>query len=135
MTQKDLFKYQDCKKLYTEAKERLAEFEETIFNPPSPTMDGMPKTHDDSNPERLSETIDRRDELIANCNACLIEYIRAGRILDKAEEVLSPIEVTIVEKRYRLGIKDWESIADSIGYSVRRAFGYHKEALKKIANL
>lgn len=134
MTQKDLFKYQDCKKLYTEAKERLAEFEETIFNPPSPTMDGMPKTHDDSNPERLSETIDRHDELIANCNACLLDYIRAGRILDKAEEVLSPIEVTIVEKRYRLGIK-WEAVSEAIGYSFRDTTRKHREILKKIADI
>lgn len=134
MTQKDLFNYQDCKKLYTEAKERLAEFEETIFNPPSPTMDGMPKIHDDSNPERLSETIDRHDELIANCNACLIEYIRAGRILDKAEEALSPIEVTIVEKRYRLGMK-WNNVADAIGYSWRITMNKHHEILQKIANL
>ena len=135
MTQKDLFLYQDTKKLYTEAKERLAEFEETIYFPSSPALDGMPKTHDDSNPEHLTEAIARHEELIADCNARLIEYIKAGRILDQAETVLTPIEVTIVEKRYRLGIKNWESIADSIGYSVRRAFGYHKEALKKIANL
>ena len=129
-----IFKYQDCKKLYTEAKERLAEFEETIYNPPSPTMDGMPKTHDDSNLERLSEIIDRHDELIANCNACLIEYIRAGRILDKAEEVLSPIEVTIVEKRYRLGMK-WEDVADDIGYAWRVVMRKHREVLKKISAL
>ena len=134
MTQKDLFKYQDCKKLYTEAKERLAEFEETIYNPPSPTMDGMPKSHDDSNPERLSETIDRHDELIAKCNACLIDYIRAGRILDKAEEVLSPIEVTIVEKRYRLGMK-WEIVAEVVEYSFRDVIRKHREILKKIAEI
>lgn len=134
MTQKDLFKYQDTKKLYTEAKERLAEFESTIYNPPSPVFDGMPKVHDDSNPERISETVDRHDELIADCNARLVDYIRAGRILDRAEEVLSPIEVTIVEKRYRLGIR-WERVADSINYSLRRTLEIHKEILKKVSSL
>ena len=135
MTQKDLFKYQDTKKLYTEAKERLAEFEETIYSPSAPALDGMPKTHDDSNPEHLTEAISRHEELIADCNARLIEYIKAGRILDEAEKVLSPLEVTIVEKRYRLGIKDWNMIADSINYGLRRTFDFHNGILKKIANL
>lgn len=134
MTQKDLFKYQDTKKLYAEAKERLAEFELTIYSPPSPTLDGMPKSHDDSNPEHLTETVARHDELIADCNSRLLDYIRAGRILDQAESVLTPIEVTIVEKRYRLGIK-WEAVAEAIGYSFRDTTRKHREILKKIANI
>lgn len=134
MTQKDLFKYQDTKKLYTEAKERLAEFELTIYSPPSPTLDGMPINHDDSNPERLSETVTRHDELIADCNSRLLDYIRAGRILDQAETVLTPIEVTIVEKRYRLGIR-WEHVAASINYSLRHTLEIHKEILKKVSSL
>lgn len=134
MTQKDLFKYQDTKKLYTEAKERLAEFEETIYFPSSPALDGMPKTHDDSNPEHLTEALARHEELIADCNARLIEYIKAGRILDRAEEVLSPIEVTIVEKRYRLGMK-WTEVAEVVGYSWRITMNKHHELLKKISQL
>ena len=134
MTQKDLFKYQDTKKLYTEAKERLAEFEMTIYNPPSPNYDGMPKSHDDSNPEHLSETVTRHDELIADCNARLIEYIKAGRLLDEAEKVLTPIEVTIVEKRYRLGMK-WETVAEAVGYCFRDIIRKHREILKKISNI
>lgn len=134
MTQKDLFKYQDTKKLYTEAKERLAEFEMTIYNPPSPNYDGMPKSHDDSNPEHLSETVTRHDELIADCNARLIEYIKAGRLLDEAEKVLTPIEVTIVEKRYRLGMK-WDMVADAVGYTFRRTTQIHLGVLKKISTI
>lgn len=134
MTQKDLFLYQDTKKLYTEAKERLAEFEETIYFPSSPALDGMPKIHDDSNPEHLTEALARHEELIADCNTRLIEYIKAGRILDQAETVLTPIEVTIVEKRYRLGIK-WEAVAEAIGYSFRDTTRKHREILKKIANI
>lgn len=134
MTQKDLFKYQDTKKLYTEAKERLAEFESTIYNPPAPVFDGMPKVHDDSNPEHISETVDRHDELIADCNVRLVDYIRAGRILDEAEKVLTPIEVTIVEKRYRLGMK-WNNVAEAVGYSFRRTLSIHTEILQKIAPL
>lgn len=134
MTPKDLFKYQDTKKLYTEAKERLAEFEMTIYSPPSPTFDGMPINHDDSNPEHLTETVARHDELISLCNARLLDYIRAGRIIDQAETVLTPIEVTIVEKRYRLGMK-WEAVADSVGYSFRRTTELHYGILKKISTL
>lgn len=134
MTQKDLFKYQDTKKLYTEAKERLAEFEETIYSPSAPALDGMPKTHDDSNPEHLTEAISRHEELIADCNARLIEYIKAGRILDEAEKVLTPIEVTIVEKRYRLGMK-WDEVSEVVGYTFRRLTQIHVGVLKKISTL
>ena len=51
-------------------------------------------------------------------------------ILDEAEKVLTPIEVTIVEKRYRLGIR-WERVAVSINYSLRHTLEIHKEILKK----
>jgi DNA-directed RNA polymerase specialized sigma subunit len=134
MTQKDLFKYQDTKKLYTEAKERLAEFEMTIYSPPSPTLDGMPKSHDDSNPEHLTETVARHDELIALCNARLLDYIRAGRILDQAETVLTPVEVTIIEKRYRHGLS-LEKLAPLINYERSQVFKIHARIIKKIADL
>ena len=64
----------------------------------------------------------------------LVDYIRAGRILDEAEKVLTPIEVTIVEKRYRLGMK-WETVAKSVGYCFRDVLRKHREILKKIANI
>ena len=60
----------------------------------------------------------------------LVDYIRAGRILDEAEKLLTPIEVTVVEKRYRLGIH-WEHVAASINYSLRHTLEIHKEILKK----
>ena len=58
----------------------------------------------------------------------------AGRILDEAEKMLTPIEVTIMEKRYRLGIR-WEHVAASINYSLRRTLEIHKEILKKVSSL
>lgn len=133
MTKDDLKAYQIAKKKYIDTKERLAEFEMTIYYPSSPKYDGMPKSHADYD-QILAAVTDRHDELISLNNAALLMYIAAGRMLDEIESRLSETEAQIVEKRYRLQLP-WEVIAEQMSYTERRTLGIHRVILEKISTI
>lgn len=132
MNKDDLLSYLISKKRYLDTKERLMEFEMTIYYPPSPVYDGMPKSHTETI-TILSAAVDRHDELINQNNTALVAYITAGKQLDSVESRLNQTEADIIERRYRLGMK-WENIAESINYSLRRTMEIHQEILEKISS-
>ena len=131
MNKDDLLSYLISKKRYLDTKERLMEFEMTIYYPPSPVYDGMPKSHTETI-TILSAAVDRHDELVKQNNAALTAYILAGKQLDLIESRLNQTEADIIERRYRLGMR-WESIAESINYSLRSTMRVHKEIIEKIS--
>ena len=133
MTQQDLQEYQNSKRRYIEAKERLAEFEMTIYYSPSPTYDGMPKSHGDIS-ERLSAATDRHEELINAVNVALLRYINAGRILDQVVAILPIDEGRLIEYRYRQCLP-WKEAAENAGYVERSAYHVHQRILRKIQKL
>ncbi len=121
--------YRSLKREEKTIREEIAALELSAINISVGVGDGMPHSHD---PKGLEEYIARKDQLERKLQGVLWECINQQILIEISINSLpNATERTILRQRYLL-FKDWDIIADFVGYSRRQTLYIHGAALKNL---
>ena len=121
-----LRKYKSLKREEKTIREEIAALEISTMTASVGIGDGMPHSHE---PKGLEEYAAKKDALVRKLQKVLWDCINQQILIEISINSLeSATERTIVRQRYLL-FKDWDTIADFVGYSRRQTLYIHGAAL------
>ena len=131
MTKAELQRHYYLAKEAEQIKAKLNQLKTQKDNVKSPTLDGMPKQMGKGSP--IENLIVKYAELENKYKAKLFEIAEEQMKIEKAIDLLEPVERTLIRYRYIDHLK-WEKICILMNYSWRQTHNIHHRALQNLLN-
>lgn len=130
MTKEELRAYRGIKLERDKLRGIIKDLEAVMYNPRAQRLDGMPRSGSGARSGVESIAI-RHADLLETCHRKEKELTKAMENIERAIEVLDPLERTIVRLYYIKGLT-WEEVAVEMSYSWRHVHRLHSAALEKL---
>lgn len=130
MTKSDLMQYRAIRREAVQLREQIERLEAVMTAPPVQQFTGMPSGGAREG-SRTDELVARHDELLTLYRDKLRLLTDAQLAVERAIDVLDPIERRLMRLRYLDGLR-WEAVCVEMSYSWRRVHQIHAQALGKI---
>lgn len=126
-----LFQFLDAKRELKLIEDRIAMIRSDLL-PKSPEMSGLPGSH--NHKDRFADMMVKLDELCEQEDRQRRKAIHTMQVVEELiEKANDPLCKAILYDRYIMGNK-WESIAEHMGYTVRRVLQLRRQALNELTN-
>ena len=130
MTKDELRTYRGIKLERDKLRGLIKDLEAVMYNPRAQRLDGMPRSGSGARSGVEGIAI-RHADLLETYHRKEKELTKAMENIERAIEVLDPLERTIVRLYYIKGLT-WEEVAVEMSYSWRHVHRLHSAALEKL---
>ena len=130
-TKRFLKRYRKNRELVNRLRDKVLTYEERLTSLKSPTLSDMPRG---SLPTPIEDIISDKEETIERIKRLEArgKQIRS-EILDKIDTLDKVNQVEVLEA-FCIDCLEFDDIAETLGYSVRRVVGIYTEAIRQLTN-